>query len=274
MASNTNRHCCVPLCNQRGSVGPGNEHVSFYNFPEEEGLRKVWIHAIRRDVGRFFHITETTKCVPCILKKMTDGYQWRAMRFLANLHGKEVLPESDGTPVELKEICQRNSPCQRTDRGNWAPRLVWTPIQGTGSSVKVTEQCLSKFKALNPTEINLKEALKHVRILELKCASLQNNVSELMDKFEVLQSSVFYLERFSQSDDQILFYTGFPNYRTCFGNFRLSGPQNYRGEHKILAAKWSFCCSTTLRSTTRGQSKTGRPRSLKPIVEFFLVMCR
>ena len=109
--------------------------------------------------------------------------------------------------------------------------------EGTGSSVKVTEQCLSKFKELNPTEINLKEALKHVRILELKCASLQNNVSELMDEFEVLQSSVFYLERFSQSDDQILFYTGFPNYRTCFGNFRLSGPRNYRGEHKILAAK-------------------------------------
>ena len=54
---------------------PNNEHVSFYNFPEEEGLRKVWIHAIRRDVGRFFHITKTTKCVPCILKKITDGYQ-------------------------------------------------------------------------------------------------------------------------------------------------------------------------------------------------------
>ena len=49
-----------------------------------------------------------------------------------------------------------------------------------------------------------------------------------MDKFEVLQSSVFSLERFSQSDDQILFYTGFPNYRTFLSNFEFLDPGTTR----------------------------------------------
>ena len=47
------------------------------------------------------------------------------------------------------------------------------------------QQCLSKLQELTPTEINLKEALEQVRILEL----IKNNVSELMDKFEALKKS-------------------------------------------------------------------------------------
>ena len=61
MASKSNIHCCVPLCTQRGRVGPKGEQIGFFKFPDEEEMKKRWIHAIRRDVGRLFRISGASK---------------------------------------------------------------------------------------------------------------------------------------------------------------------------------------------------------------------
>ena len=53
--------CCVPNCNQKGYTSLSGEKVSFFNFPKAPLLRKQWIHAIRRDEGKGFVITERTK---------------------------------------------------------------------------------------------------------------------------------------------------------------------------------------------------------------------
>ena len=53
--------CCVPNCNQKGYTSLSVEKVSFFNFPKAPLLRKQWIHAIRRDEGKGFVITERTK---------------------------------------------------------------------------------------------------------------------------------------------------------------------------------------------------------------------
>ena len=59
MASKSNIHCCAPLCTQRGRVGPKGDQIS--KFPDEEEMKKRWIYAIRRDVGRFFCISGPSK---------------------------------------------------------------------------------------------------------------------------------------------------------------------------------------------------------------------
>ena len=61
MASKSNVHCCVPLSTQRGRVGPQGRQIGFFEFPDEEEMKKRWIHAIRRDVGRFFRISGASK---------------------------------------------------------------------------------------------------------------------------------------------------------------------------------------------------------------------
>ena len=71
MASKSNTHCCVPLCTQRGRVGPEGQRIGFFKFPEDQGMNKKWIHAIRRDVGEFFRITEASK-VSSLHFKPTD----------------------------------------------------------------------------------------------------------------------------------------------------------------------------------------------------------
>ena len=54
-------NCCVPLCTKKDKRDKETgEKISFFRFPEEENLKKQWIHAIRRDVGPKFSINQGT----------------------------------------------------------------------------------------------------------------------------------------------------------------------------------------------------------------------
>ena len=61
-ASKMPTHCCELLCTKKGyREEETGEKVSYFKFPTEEGLRKLWIHAIWRDMGKNFQISNTTK---------------------------------------------------------------------------------------------------------------------------------------------------------------------------------------------------------------------
>ena len=51
--------CCVPDYSKKGYRDEDGSKVSFYQFPEEV----KWMHAIRRDEGERFHITQGTRFV-------------------------------------------------------------------------------------------------------------------------------------------------------------------------------------------------------------------
>ena len=53
--------CCVPECNQKGYKDEKNDKISYFNFPTDKTRRRQWLHAIRRDVGKDFRVTEKTK---------------------------------------------------------------------------------------------------------------------------------------------------------------------------------------------------------------------
>ena len=59
--SSQNRYCCVPLCDQKGSTGPNGEKVGLFSIPTEKHLREQWLHAIRREPGKYFSVTDSTK---------------------------------------------------------------------------------------------------------------------------------------------------------------------------------------------------------------------
>ena len=54
-------HCCVPECTKKGYREEDGSKVSYFQFPSENMLKKKWIHAIRRDEGKDFKISESTK---------------------------------------------------------------------------------------------------------------------------------------------------------------------------------------------------------------------
>ena len=53
--------------------------ISFFRFPDEENLKKQWIHAIRRDVGPNFSINEGTQLLfEAFQKKDLQKSQWKS----------------------------------------------------------------------------------------------------------------------------------------------------------------------------------------------------
>ena len=54
------QNCCVPECKRKVYVENGVK-ISFHTFPEEKQLFMKWIVAIRRDIGKHFHVTEHTR---------------------------------------------------------------------------------------------------------------------------------------------------------------------------------------------------------------------
>ena len=88
---------------------------------------------------------------------------------------------------------------------------------------------------------------------------LENTISSL------LKCGVFHLERFINSDSDFKFYPGFPNY-SCFKAF-----YNYLSpacEHLLYHG------SNTAPITSDSQTKCGKPRSMSPEQELFLVLIR
>ena len=49
-------HCCVPKCHNNRAKKIKN--LTFYQFPKDKALRKMWICKIRRDVGKYFKVSD------------------------------------------------------------------------------------------------------------------------------------------------------------------------------------------------------------------------
>ena len=54
-------HCCVPGCTKEGYREEHGSKVSYFQFPREKIVKKKWIQAIRRDEGKDFKISDSTK---------------------------------------------------------------------------------------------------------------------------------------------------------------------------------------------------------------------
>ena len=88
---------------------------------------------------------------------------------------------------------------------------------GTNETITLGAVSTSLFE-MSSSEKDRNEILKQIRLLEKKCADLEKAVSELEDKNQALQSNVFSLGQFT-SDEAMLFYTGFPNYKVFLTSF-------------------------------------------------------
>ena len=78
------------------------------------------------------------------------------------------------------------------------------------------------------------------------------------------------------NDSSMRFYTGFPNWSTVLAVFNYLNP----GDERENVAYWlsqsnvSFPAEFYAESKVEPSRKLGRPRNLRPIDEYFAVMCR
>ena len=291
----------MPECNQKGYKDEKDEKISYFNFPTDKTRRKQWLHAIRRDEGKDFRVTEKTKVC---------SRHFRSSDLKKSLNGR-VYVKDNVVPSRFKW-------CPESPRKRKAPAVRFR-LQATTKAKPSTSTASSSLHSMNEseavqkanaykleqdTEDAMNEELDEKKLSEDLKQKLLNRERELLDaenriialenentllrekftaaekKLECMTKRVFDIERF-KCDENISFYTGFPKYDTFVATYEFLNPgvegENIRycssSERSIPDAFYDQLEDDDLETEQRND-KQGRRRKLKPFEEFFMVMCR
>ena len=286
----------MPECNQKGYMDEKNEKISYFNFPTDKTRRKQWLHAIRRDVGKDFRVTEKTKVC---------SRHFRSSDLIKSLNGR-VYVKDNMVPSRFKW-------CPESPRKRKAPAVRY-PLQATtktkpsnstatcssldsmnesetvqnanayelqqdaedAMTEKLQENMLSedlKQKLLNK-ERELLDAVNRIIALENENTLVREKLTAAEKKLECMTKRVFDVERF-KCDENISFYTGFPKYDTFVATYEFLNPgvegENIRycssSERSIPDAFYDQLEGDALETEQRND-KQGRRRKLKPLRNF------
>lgn len=98
-------------------------------------------------------------------------------------------------------------------------------------------------------------------------SKLKENVADLEQKSKKPEEKLFSLKCITSNDSLVTFFTSFPNYQTMMALCEYLDPSdNSKNVKHWFAGK-------DIDDTTKWE-KQGRPRTLKPLDEFFLTLCR
>lgn len=287
-------NCCVPLCTKKDKRDKETgEKISFFRFPEEENLKKRWLHAIRRDIGANFSLNGATRVC---------SRHFRKEDLQRSLSGK-VSPTPGAVPSQF--VWKRSSPRKRAPP---TPRCTATTVtkkkalevrEAVDSSTECSEIISEHATSTNMADLTVementtqerecstdfvKKSEKDSCIAELKdkvAAALTNNeelekvvsklkekVVDLERKYEKCEERLFSFKNIASNDSLVAFYTGFPNYQTMMVLYEFLDP----GEQGENINYW---LSGKGFDSTPKSVKKRRPRILKPVDEFLLTLCR
>ncbi|PFX18049.1 hypothetical protein AWC38_SpisGene17604 [Stylophora pistillata] len=200
-------------------------------------MKKRWIHALRRDVGSFFRISEALKV--CSLDfQLSDISKGLGGRMSLNKNAvpsifawKQTSPRKRLSPTERpylrlrkekRSVPEKESFSVCSEPGKTPETANDIPETGTNENT-ILRAASTSLNEMPSTEKYLNGVRIPLRLLEKKCANLEKTVADLKDKNQAFQSNVFSLSRFT-SDEAMLFCTGFPNYKTFLASFEYLDP--------------------------------------------------
>ena len=272
--------CCVPECTKKGYLDENGRKVSHFKFPDDPLRRKKWIHAIRRDEGVYFQIQEWTKVC---------SRHFREYDFIKKLSGRRDLRPN---AVPSLFPWTRTSPRKRkapTDREQIAAtsRVLLSEIETVEETVETENATCNEQRGTSDTDaITKQDVTTQTNEIEStdnsetemnqQLIDLKSKLEKANQRIESLQKQMFTVDRFRGDDSSIKFYTGFPNWDTFDAVFKYLNPGNEGQNISYWVSKLNLNVSAAV---YEGESeelirKRGRSRSLRPIDEFFAVMCR
>ena len=259
--------CCVPECNQKEKKTSTGEKVSFFKFPRSPVTRKQWIHAIRREEGKEFKIVDGTKV--CSL-------HFRREDIRKSFNGR-VYVVASGVPSRfawsVPSPRKRKAPPKRHPL---PPKKKLFTTTSTSSQVSETNSQSSRNTEPNNTDLEF-NAQKKIEELEQELLKLRLENTKLKKKLDAaIYPRLFSLERFTSNAD-INFYTGLPNYATFLALFNFLNPgehgENIRSRSTLKDVPEDFYDADSEEEENVTTAKKGRPRKLKPVEEFFIMLC-
>ena len=230
------RYHCIPQCENNKK----NPEMSFHKIPKNPEMRKKWIRLLKRkgirDPGPSHQVC-------------SSHFVGGAKTYSNNIPTIFAAVTSKPRKIPTVRIVAESDPV--------IPKQ--SNLENTNQNSPVIVDDLTK-------DVNSENTVQELRD---KISSLQEENMALNKKYDEcvtkLKSGVFQLERFISGDSDFKFYTGFPNY-SCFKAF-----YNYLSlacEHLVYHG------SNTAPITSESQTKCGKPRSMSPEQELFLVLIR
>ena len=284
-------HCCVPECTKKGYREDDGSKVSYFVFPKEKTLRKKWIHAIRREEGKHFKISESTKVCSrhfreTDLKKSLAGMISLRPNAVPSLFSwTRTSPRKRKAPIQRELFVSAKEKNSRISDNTSEENIMDVCDDASTSEssdetrrheVDLThEHVLKTPPRKTPQKDHGLAERQEQRILQLeqKIVELQAQLEDLQIRNKELQSKLFSVERFKENDSAINFYTGFPNWDAFMVVFRHLNPGS-SGENITYWLSSKQTPSSDTQETGSTEVKRGRNRALRPLEEYFLVMCR
>ena len=174
------------MCTQRGRVGPKGEQIGFFKFPDEEEIKKRWIHTIRGDVGRFFRISGASKVCSLHFKNSDTSKGLGGRMYLKTSAVPSIFAWKQTSPRKRPPPTERPYQQQRKDRKSVPEKECFSvssepeilpgktpeavndiPETGTNETI-ILGAASTSLDEMPATERDLNETLKQIPLLEKK----------------------------------------------------------------------------------------------------------
>ena len=304
-----NRYCCVPLCNQKGTTGPNGEKVGFFSIPTDTSLRAQWLHAIRRDTGKHFTITDSTKVCSLHFKNehlkkslgigwlsYVDGavpsvFEWKRSSprkrppptprgnsaLIQNKKQNKRKAGSARTSLDMSAVAGPSSESLSIDATDSLNEFSLASNSEAESSETVTTDNQLSYDDLRKKLAKMEQLLEERRTknakLEAEVEKVRTHAFKISEKCANLEKRIFTVDNFT-SDEDITFYTGFPSYDVFMATYNYLNP----GQNGENIRFWRSVSNDVDPEYYEREPELGvgpgRPRTLNAKEEFFLVMCR
>lgn len=250
------------------------------NFLLEVIVKKRWLHAIRRDEGKAFRVNQNTKIC---------SRHFKPEDLVKAIGGQRVYVKAGVIPCRFS--WSKGSPKKRappkcrnlsstTECSN--KELQSSQSQTTADAAEATSETCTSSAAFSYHDVenslsSCEDQTEEVKKLEgIRGFELEN--AKLKAEIEVLSIGlgIFQIRNFT-TDEDIAFYTGFPNLATFnvvfeFLNTGSKGENIRYCSSKERTVQKEFYDSGN--EEPEGCTSIGRRRSLEPREEFFLALCR
>ena len=230
--------CCVPNWNQKGYTRSLGEKISL-TFAKAPLMRKQWIHAIRREEGKDFVITERTKVC---------SVHFRSEDLRKSINGRIYIKEG-GVPSKfdwsVPSPKKRKAPTERqplpakkklpTEDAVCEPSTSFE--DDTCKSPNLERQIAEQSTKIGELEEKLKQAESEMNNLRRENIELNEKLAECERQQKELSSRLFCVDRFT-TDGDISFYTGLSSYATFMAIHFCASEERHFGEVDRPATRW------------------------------------
>ena len=137
-----------------------------------------------------------------------------------------------------------------------------TPPEDDGTSEELESESSSDEEIVSDEESSTEQfTMVDIKQMEEQIEAMKQKITELEKENKSLK---FNLDNIAYTDKKVSFYTGFPSRAALMSCFKFLGP----------AVNELIYWNSKVDDTASEVKKKGRPRSLAPIDEFFLVLVR